>query len=345
MNYSVACSAATQTLLLNVGTQVYIPPYRPMEFVKSFSDLSKNDSEIAGGKGASLGEMTKLGISVPPGFVILAKAFEKFVKENNLAHYIEYKLHSVNNKDIRTVEDASEKINAMIIGAKIPKDIEFQIKNRFKELNSKFVAVRSSATSEDSTSASWAGQLESFLNTTEENLFENIKNCWASLFTPRAIFYRFEKGLHKQKISVAVVVQRMVQSEISGIVFSVHPVTQDRNQLIIEAVLGLGEAIVSGEITPDSYIVGKQPRRIIDKYLSGGERASFKLAKGCNEWLDISQEQGRKYTLTDEQILELSEISLHIENHYGFPCDIEWAFENGKFYIVQSRPITTLRGK
>ena len=290
-----------------------------MELIRDFTKLGKNDVSLAGGKGASLGEIIKAGVSVPPGFVILSTAFEKFLKETDLNVEIDSALDSVNHKEIHTIESASEKIQALILEAEIPKDIETEIQKFFKNHNAKYVAVRSSATAEDSASAAWAGQLESYLNTTEKNLLENVRKCWASLFTPRAIFYRFEKDLHKQKISVAVVVQKMVESEKSGIAFSVHPVTQDRNQLIIEASFGLGEAIVSGQITPDSYVVEKQPRRIIDKNI-----------------------QTQKQVLSDGEILELSELILKIENYFGFPCDIEWAFEKGKFYIVQNRPITTL---
>ncbi len=312
-------------------------------YIKLFKDLSKNDVALAGGKGASLGEMTQGGIPVPPGFVILSTSFEKFLEENDLGIEIDSILYSVNHKKIHTVENASEEIRALILQAEIPKNIKLKIKKYFKKLNSKYVAVRSSATTEDSASAAWAGQLESYLNTTEKTLLENVKRCWASLFTPRAIFYRFEKNLHKQKISVAVVVQKMVESEKSGIAFSVHPVTQDRNQLIIEAGFGLGEAIVSGQITPDSYVVEKQPRRIIDKNIQTQTRGLYRAKIGGNEWRDIPKEKGKKQVLSDDDILALSEHILKIERHYGFPVDIEWAFEKSKFYIVQSRPITTLR--
>ncbi len=313
-----------------------------MELVQDFKKISKKDVSLAGGKGASLGEMTGAGISVPPGFVILSSVFEKFLEETDLNVEIDSVLDSVNHKEMHTIENASEKIQALILQAKMPQNIAIEIEKFFKNLNSKYVAVRSSATAEDSASAAWAGQLESYLNTTEKNLLENVKKCWASLFTPRAIFYRFEKDLHKQKISVAVVVQKMVESEKSGIAFSVHPVTQDRNQLIIEAGFGLGEAIVSGQITPDSYVVGKEPRRIIDKNVQTQSKGFYRAKNGGNEWLEIPKEKGEKQVLTDEEILELSELILDIENHYGFPCDIEWAFENGRFYITQSRPITTL---
>ena len=316
-----------------------------MEFLRDFKNISKNDVSLAGGKGASLGEMTKVGIPVPSGFVILSNAFEKILEETDLNVEIDSILDSVNHKEIHTVERASGKIKAIILQAEMPRDIAVEVQKFFKNLDSKYVAVRSSATAEDSASAAWAGQLESYLNTTEENLLENVKKCWASLFTPRAIFYRFEKDLHKQKISVAVVIQKMIESEKSGIAFSVHPVTQDHNQLIIEAGLGLGEAIVSGQITPDSYVVEKQPRRIIDKNVETQSRGLYRAENGGNEWHDILKEQAEKQILSDEEILELSEIILRIENHYGFPCDIEWAFGKERFYIVQSRPITTLMEK
>jgi len=309
-----------------------------------FSNLSKESVALAGGKGASLGEMTHAKIPVPNGFVILSDSFEQFLEETDLNVEIDSILEKVNHQEMLSIENAFEKIQALIMNAKMPKDIEDQIKKHFEKLDAEFVAVRSSATSEDSSSAAWAGQLDSFLNTKENKLLENVKRCWASLFTPRAIFYRFEKGLHNTKISVAVVVQKMVNSEISGIAFSVHPVTQDRNQLIIEAGLGLGEAIVSGQITPDSYVVEKNPRRIIDKNVSDQEKGLFKIESGGSEWKE-NLPKGKEQKLTDKQIMELTEIILTIEKHYGFPCDIEWAFEKEKFYIVQSRPITTLTDK
>src|SRR3989344_4736866 len=314
-----------------------------MELLRDFKKITKSDVSLAGGKGASLGEMTQAGIPVPPGFVILSISFEKFLEETDLNVEIEAILDSVNHKEIHTIENASEKIKALILQAEIPKDIQAEIQKFFKILSSKYVAVRSSATAEDSASAAWAGQLESYLNTTEETLLESVKKCWASLFTPRAIFYRFEKELHKQKISVAVVVQKMVESEMSGIAFSVHPVTEDKNQMIIEAGFGLGEAIVSGQITPDSYVVEKEPRNILDLNIEKQERGLFRSTSGGNEWREIKEPKASSQVLTKEQILELANTILKIENHYGFPCDIEWAFADNNFYIVQSRPITTLK--
>jgi len=316
-----------------------------MKIIRSFSQLSKDDVISAGGKGAALGEMTRAGISVPPGFVILSSAFEKFLNETGLNVEINSIFNLINHKEIHTIENASEKIKALILKAKIPQDISKEIQKSFKKLAAKYVAVRSSATAEDSASAAWAGELESYLNTTEKNLLENIKRCWASLFTPRAIFYRFEKNLNKSKISVAVVVQKMVESEKSGVAFSVHPVTQDQNQLVIEAGFGLGEAIVSGQVTPDNYVVEKKPRKIINKNINIQSQGLYRGKGGGTKWCDISKKQGKKQVLSDKEILELSNIIIRIEKHYNFPCDIEWAMEKGKFYIVQSRPITTLSNK
>lgn len=307
-----------------------------------FKKLTAKDANLAGGKGASLGEMTQAGIPVPPGFVVLSESFEQFLKETDLDTEIDSVLHRVNHEEIHTIENASEKIQALILEADMPKDIAREIEREFGKLKTKYVAVRSSATAEDSSTAAWAGQLDSFLNTTEDDLLDKVKHCWASLFTPRAIFYRFEKQLHHTKISVAVVVQKMVESEISGIAFSVHPVTQDRNQLIIEAGFGLGEAIVSGSITPDSYVAEKNPHNIIDKNVVTQERGLYRVEGGGSEWRDIPTGVGERQKLSDKQILELSDLILRIEGHYGFPCDIEWALERKKFYIVQSRPITTL---
>lgn len=315
-----------------------------MELVRHFSKINKNDVGLAGGKGASLGELTQAGIPVPPGYVILSAAFEQFIEQTNIRAEIDAILHKVNHQDIHTVESASQQIQAIILSAAMSTELGKEIQRHFTELKAEFVAVRSSATAEDSSAAAWAGQLDTYLNTTEKTLLQNVKRCWASLFTPRAIFYRFEKNLHTQKISVAVVVQKMVESEIAGIAFSVHPVTQDRNQLIIEAGYGLGEAVVSGQITPDSYVVEKKGWAIVDCNVAEQEKGLYRKKGGDNEWKNIPANKKEVQKLTNEQILELSRMVVKIETHYGFPCDIEWALEKGKFYITQSRPITTLGG-
>ncbi len=311
-----------------------------MKYIEALANIQKEDVAHVGGKGASLGEMAAAGIPVPDGFVILTDAFEGFIHEAQLAPEIETVLKSVDITVMHTIENASEQLQALILAAPMSDGLQREIQQVFEELKAEYVAVRSSATAEDGATAAWAGQLDTFLNTTRDTLLENIKKCWASLFTPRALFYRFEKGLHNQHISVAVVVQKMVQSEVSGIAFSVHPVTEDRNQMIIEAGLGLGEAIVSGQITPDSYVVEKQPRGIIDKNVQTQIKGLYRAGAG-NEWKELG-EKGAEQKLSDTQIIELSKLVMNIETHYGFPVDVEWACEGGKFFITQSRPITTL---
>lgn len=312
-----------------------------MTFIKTFKQLSKKDVGIAGGKGASLGEMTQAKIPVPPGFVVLASAFDKFLEETDLKQEIEAIMHKVNLENVASIERISQKIRDLIHDVRFPKDLGQEINKEFKKLGANLVAVRSSATAEDSSIASWAGELESYLNVTDKNLLEAVKNCWSSLFTPRAIFYRFEKKLHKQKVSVAVVIQKMVQSEVSGITFTVHPVTRDRDQMIIEAGYGLGEAIVGGKITPDSYVVHKRGWHLMDVNISRQEMMIARSLSGTKE-MKVPVVKREKQKIANVQILKLAELCQRIEDHYGSPQDIEWAMEKGKFYITQSRPITTL---
>src|SRR5262249_8191270 len=285
--------------------------------------------------------MTQAGIPVPPGFVVLSTAFDKFLRDPDLNGEIASVLRAVDHKELRAVENASAKIQSLILGADFPKDVADEVQRSLRDLNAEFVAVRSSATAEDGAVAAWAGQLESFLNTTDETLLENIKRCWASLFTPRAIFYRFERGF-QENICVAVVVQKMVDSEISGVAFSVHPVTQDRNQLIIEAGFGLGEAIVSGQITPDRYVVEKKEWLILETNIVRQEKMLVKKPCGGTEWADVPDEKRSVQKLSGRQIMVLARMVLNIETQYDHPCDIEWALESSVFYITQSRPVTTL---
>ncbi|TSA45334.1 hypothetical protein D4R52_02665 [bacterium] len=315
--------------------------YNKNMFIKTFENINKNDVSIAGGKGASLGEMTRAGLAVPPGFVVLAGAFDRFLEETDLDTEIEAILKKVNHKDINSVDKASAEIREMMAEKKMPRDLQNEILGEFRKLKAKHVAVRSSATAEDSKVASWAGELETFLNVTEKQIIKYVIQCWSSLFTPRAIFYRFEKKLHKKPVSVAVVVQEMVQSEVSGICFTVHPVTKDRNQMIIEAGFGLGEAIVSGQVTPDTYIVHKDNFSILDINVSEQSMAIVRSPHG-NIHKKLSAAAGGKQKLNGKQIVELAKLCKKIEQHYKHPQDIEWAWAKGKFYITQSRPITTL---
>lgn len=323
--------------------------------IKFFEELARNDVHIAGGKGASLGEMTRAGIPVPPGFVVTRAAFDRFLEETDLNVEIESALRKVNYKDINSVDKASNTIRDLLHDERMPKDLQTEILDAYKELSRKSsaswriksqklsVAVRSSATAEDSSQASWAGELESYLNTTEKNLIGNVKRCWSSLFTPRAIVYRNEKGMRKSKVSVAVVVQAMVQAEIAGVMFTVHPVTKDRNQMIIEAVWGLGEPLVGGQLTPDSYVVDARDWSLVDVSVTPQEKMLARKKKGIgNAWVAVSRGQAQKQKLSGKEIVALAKLGKKIEAHYGLPEDIEWVYAKKRFYIVQSRPITTL---
>jgi pyruvate,water dikinase len=308
-------------------------------FVRDFSTLSKADVAIAGGKGASLGEMTKAGIPVPPGFVVVRDAFDRFLEQTGLLEEIGKELAPIRYEDTVSIERASRIVQALIIDEEFPGTLGAEILEAFDALGAEFVAVRSSATAEDGADASWAGELESYLNTPRESLLQNVQKCWASLYSPRAIVYRNEKGMTNMPVSVAVVVQKMVQSEAAGISFTVHPVTKDRDQMIIEACWGLGEMIVGGMVTPDSYIVQKSTGEIIDVHQADQD---VMLMRGKEGNTQIPVLDSSKQKLDEVQIRSIASICQTIEQHYGFPCDIEWAMEKGEFFIVQSRPITTL---
>ncbi len=295
-------------------------------------DLSQGiiDPNVVGGKGASLAQLLLFGIPVPPGFVITTQVFEECVKS-------------------KTISDT----------------LRDEIFYAFERLGSpEFVAVRSSATAEDSANASWAGELETYLNTTKVQLITNIQRCWASLSSPRAVVYA--KHHNVDTLSMAVVVQQMIQSDVAGVAFTVHPVTQNRNHIIIEAGLGLGEAIVSGSITPDSYVVDKSSGHIVEVIVNEQERKLVKKIEfdesntdTANEWVDIAPDHRSVQKLSLDQIQQLATLCMTIEQRYGFPCDIEWALlrssssplrqgygvqaeGQAQFYITQSRPITTL---
>ena len=308
---------------------------------KNFKQLSKNDVAIAGGKGASLGEMTQKGIAVPFGFVVLAQAFEQFIKETDIIAEIDAMWDRISIEDTESIEENSEIIRDIILKKKFPKQLGEEILKSFNDLGEKYVAVRSSATCEDSKIDAWAGQLESYLFVEKSDLLKNIQKCWASLYTPRALFYRTERGLTRKEVSVAVVVQKMVESEVSGVCFTVHPITEDKDQMIIESCWGLGEALVQGIITPDNYVIEKSTLNIIDTNINSQENMIVKDKKGIYT-TNVSFGKKEEQKLSKKQIIELAKLCIVIEKHYGAPQDIEWVLEKGTFYIVQSRPITTL---
>jgi pyruvate,water dikinase len=218
-------------------------------------------------------------------------------------------------------------------------ELRSEVLHWFNELTADFVAVRSSAIAEDGTNAAWAGQLDTFLNTSHSDLLKNIERCWRSSQSARAKSYAAQREVESG--AVAVIVQKMIQGEVSGVAFSAHPITQNDQQIVIEAGLGLGEAIVSGQITPDTYVVQKSPQTLLEKHISAQTKRLVKNALGETNWQPLENE-GKSQKLSDANIIALSNLVEKIENYFGYPVDIEWALYSGKLYVLQSRPITTL---
>ncbi len=316
-----------------------------MKRIMSIKDLGVNDIPIAGGKAANLGELTSAGFDVPPGFVLTTESYDYYLKHNNLATVIENALADLDVSSDTSLQNASAKIRKAFEEGEMPKDLEASILEMYKKMGKgkyPLVAVRSSATAEDLPTASFAGQQDTYLNVSEpESLLLSVKKCWSSLFTPRAIAYRVSKHFEHDKVKLAVVVQRMVNSDISGIMFTIDP-NSELPHIIIEAGYGLGEALVGGKVTPDTYVVDKFHSKILNRRISN---QTWKLVRGesgeCMK-MDVPEELAKKQKMTDEQILRLADVGNQIEMHYGRPMDIEWAMEDGEMYIVQARPVTTL---
>ncbi|MEM0329607.1 MAG: phosphoenolpyruvate synthase, partial [Nitrososphaerota archaeon] len=320
-----------------------------------FEELGKEDVPLVGGKCANLGEMINAGIPVPPGFAITAYAYKRFIEETGIAQKI-YDILDETITDPRNpaqYEEASKKIRKLIESTPIPKEIRDAIVEAYRELSKKigvkdaYVAVRSSATAEDLPGASFAGQQETYLNVRgEDDLLESVRKCWSSLFTPRAIFYRTEKGFRHEKVLISVAVQKMVNSRSAGVMFTIHPVTGDRNIIVIESVWGLGEAIVSGAVTPDHFEVDKNTLRILAKNIVKKEVEYVRDPKtGKTIHAKVPPERQDTPSLTDEEVVELARIAKLIEQHYGTPQDIEFAVDRDlafpqSIFIVQSRPET-----
>jgi pyruvate,water dikinase len=312
-----------------------------------FKDIDKGDGAYVGGKGANLGEMTRAGFPVPNGFVVTVHAYRTFLEASHIKNNIEEILHKLDINDSDTLNGASARIRTLITRSKFPQNIADEIIRAYFKLSGgsmhhMSVAVRSSATAEDLPGASFAGQQATFLNVRgEANLIEKVKEAWASLFTARAIFYRVTNKFDHFKVGIAIPVQRMIESEKSGIMFTINPVTNNKGQITIEAIFGLGEMIVQGAVTPDHYVVDKQTMAIVDRETNTQEK--IMVRKGAsNEIRPLSKKHGGKVKLTDKEILGLAEIGKRLEKHYFFPQDSEWAIEKGKIYIVQTRPVTTI---
>ena len=308
-----------------------------------FNEVTKNDIPLVGGKGANLGEMTNAGIPVPPGFIVTADAYRAFLVEAGITEKIRHLLAPLDANDSKQLQDISAKVKETIIRARMPAQIAAAIRKSYASMENGLVAVRSSATAEDLPDASFAGQQATFLNVTGgNNVVEAVQKCWASLFEARAIFYRIENKFDHFQVGIAVPVQRMVQSETSGVMFTIEPTSSDPSRIIIEAVLGLGEMIVSGDVTPDHYEVDKKTLKIVNKEVKKQEWKLVKNDSGENVKIILTPAEQARQKITDDDIVFIAEIGKRLEEHYKHPQDVEWAKENNTIYIVQTRPVTTM---
>src|SRR3989344_969943 len=331
--------------------------HQKIEFIKWFSELSNKDVPIAGGKGASLAEMYNSGIPVPPGFIITAQTYKYFIEKTGINETISGILQNLNVNNTAELNKASEHIRKTIEKTSFPKELEEEILEAYEILSAEkteasevlkrnkpqFVAVRSSATAEDLADASFAGQQESFLNVRgEKDFLEKVKECMSSLFTPRATFYRAKKGFKHMETYIAVVVQKMVNSVKSGVMFSQNPTSDDKS-ILIEAVWGLGEGIVSGKIRPDQYRVHPDLEnfKVLKIEVANKKIAVLKNDEGQNEIFKLSEERSNTRVLDNYEIKTLAQLARRLEEHYEKPQDIEFAIDKTGIYIVQSRPITT----
>ena len=316
------------------------------DLILDLKAVRKEMISVAGGKGANLGELISFGIRVPPGFVITSSAYKYFIDYNNLRDKIKEILEKEKDE-----ESASEKIRSLILSAQVPKDLEELIYKSYDELSKLvgkevLVAVRSSATAEDIAEASFAGQQETYLNVSRNELIDAVKKVWASLYTARAIAYRKAKGIDQLNIAMAVIVQKMVNSRSAGVMFTLHPSTGDRNYIVIESSWGLGEAVVGGKVTPDEVVIEKSSLKIVERRLSHKIlKIVYDPATRQNKVIQLSGDEADTMSISDEEAIELAKLALKIEEHYGRPMDIEWAIDADlKFpdnvFIVQARPET-----
>jgi pyruvate,water dikinase len=318
------------------------------DFVLWFKDLGKEDIPFVGGKCANLGELVgRIGVPVPNGFAVSANAYQVFLEKTNVDKTIEALLSDIDMDNIESLQDVSRKIRKNVERLSMPKEIEKAILKAYQKLCEQAgkkdvsVAVRSSATAEDLPGASFAGQQDTFLNVHQKNLISNIKKCWSSLFTPRAIVYRKEKGFSHSGVLISVAVQELIFSQASGVMFTLEPVSGVKDKVVINASWGLGEAVVSGQVTPDEYIVEKGNFQILEKNVVKKERQIVSDKRGSTKWATVSQKMQKRPALSDEAIIRLAQYGVQIENHYGIPQDIEWAVdEKGRIFILQARPET-----
>lgn len=311
--------------------------------VLGFHEMEKTKLSLVGGKGLNLGELSKIqGIQVPEGFCVTTVGYREAIKQNETFQALLDQLNMLKVEDRHQIREISRKIRQIIMEAEIPSDVVKAVAHYLSQFGDEHAyAVRSSATAEDLPHASFAGQQDTYLNIIgKEAILQHISKCWASLFTDRAVIYRVQNGFDHSQVYISVIVQRMVFPQASGILFTADPITSNRKLLSIDAGFGLGEALVSGLVSADCYKV--QDGQIVDKRIAAKKLAIYGRKEGGTETKQIDPDQQKTQTLTDEQILQLARIGRQIEAYFGRPQDIEWCLARDTFYIVQSRPITTL---
>src|SRR5215203_757334 len=318
---------------------------RDMTYTAWFDEIRKDDIALAGGKGANLGELSHAGLPVPSGFVVTTTAYDAFLEASGIKGEVVALASVPPTEDPAGFEEVAEGIRALFSGGKVPEEMADEIRAAYQELSEDGetpVAVRSSATAEDLPGMSFAGQQETYLNVRgAEALLEGVKNCWASLWTARAMAYRARQGVDPATVSLGVVVQRMVKSEAAGVMFTANPSNGRRDQATISAAWGLGESVVSGSVTPDSIVVEKGSGRVLSRETASKDVMTVYSENGT-EQRPVPEARRRQPMLDDGAVAELARYGKRIEDHYGTPQDIEWALAGGEFFIVQSRPITAL---
>jgi len=312
------------------------------QYVMLLENTGKEDLSCVGGKGANLGEMIKAGLPVPGGFVVLTGAYNKFIAENHLEEKIRELLTGLDDNNIEQVEEASDRIKELFAAGEIPYDIVAEIDAIYRTLDQPAVAVRSSATAEDLPGTSFAGQYDTYLNVTgTEELNRSIKKCWASLWNTRALSYRLKQGIESTQLAHGVVVQELINAGKSGILFTANPVNGRRDQMLLNSSWGLGEAIVGGEVNPDQWVIDKVNGTITEESITSKAVMVIRKEQGI-EWVNVPEEKQDQVTLIRNEVAALLELGQKVESYFGTPQDIEWAYSNGRFYLVQTRPITSL---
>ncbi|MFZ5469103.1 MAG: phosphoenolpyruvate synthase [Myxococcota bacterium] len=314
-------------------------------YIAWFDQLSRQEVAQAGGKGANLGELAGAGLPVPPGFVITARAFLAALDASGVRAKLRELFAAVDPDDAQDLARASLEMRRLVSASTMPADVRADLLRAYRELGAQaYVAVRSSATSEDAAGTSFAGMHETFTNVLgEEALVQKVIACWASAYGQRVVAYRKSQKMTEEP-TIAVVVQRMVSSTRAGVIFTADPATGDTSRIVIEAAFGLGEVVVGGQVEPDTYTVAKQGPRLLEARIG---RKAFKVVRGPEgreHKFELSEAEATRRVLSDEEVLLLAKLAEKVEEHYGAPQDIEWAEEGGTWFLVQTRPITTLAG-